>query len=1094
MPCNRTYGSVNRYIRTQAGFGGCCLIGPTGPASGALGVTGATGSSGTAGIAGPSGAIGPTGPAGPAGGGASDASLNEIIADISNLDASMNQAFNDISQNRADISANTACCERLDASMAQIFGLVDSSNSLMNYYFFDPPLCCTDGSGTLLTGGTPIIRFTWTNPIQYRAAFNFAGPVPDTNAGTSIADDAYNYLPYFKGIKIEYRLYTPGGPNPPVWNDVPQSAIATPWNTDFLPRGVVQADIDGTSGSFPNGDLNPPSNTIYSGSIVGTGESIQLRVAMTNGAQVSIPDVSGGGADASWCWLYIPDGSGANIPLGNYGPAPPPLTLTIPSGGGIGYKTFTLEGACDNPNGTPFAAVADTSLNTPLPIPGAIPLRVQYQVDMSGARSASSIQVGGNTAAIDISYAVPAGANPTGTQNSWSTGIITGNPVYPEHDYQIYAYYMRNSSDLSQNISTTLPMPQPQWTTNIPERTDVTTIYTSYLSSSTLGGITFTDTAGTSFLDAANRGDTGVQINQIHFLDPGDAIRWTSSDVDPLAANADNNRGTNTIGQPVMYLEANMINNTSYDISSNIFNGWTADPASVAQDVSNNHIRFTGSALIDARNLGAAVYEGGYYLGNTLANIEVNDIDLTTFPDVSNNITAYSPYRLELYQYVWDLAGPNFVQNGPLVSSFNIGAEPQIDITNTYYLVTTNTSNVSLPAAGDFFGVKNLLSANQIVQYDLSLNDIYTTWGPTDDDNLTNLRIMFSPNGVNNQWDESIKGWTYPLTSTRQEQDDLDLPTPKFNTTYPYARAHDHWQTTSDPQFRVEGTFDNNIHRSNRTTAGNPFGTGTSFPNTDISFNGEGLWWDHTYNFTPAINAFYNSGDGEYPTNYTSGTTPFYGSLYLNTNAILDNQLMWANIGGFTSGDRASTDTENPYIDYNIFFGQSRDYSGKNTTGDAKSLTYTATNDDYYQGGNKTITGTYKWLMVRDVNSTAGNFGRIVITGTGGALTLGDDFLLYVQEIDSYFDPLNNTLPGGYAAGRSGWKAVQGTWDQGATVQLNNANEAGCYRRNTNTGAVAVHFIKFYGPNANTPVFYRIGLKNGSNIKMSSISITYGTN
>ena len=109
-------------------------------------------------------------------------------------------------------------------------------------------------------------------------------------------------------------------------------------------------------------------------------------------------------------------------------------------------------------------------------------------------------------------------------------------------------------------------------------------------------------------------------------------------------------------------------------------------------------------------------------------------------------------------------------------------------------------------------------------------------------------------------------------------------------------------------------------------------------------------------------------------------------------------------------------------------------------------------------------------------------------------MTLGDDFLLYVQEIDSYFDPANNTTPAGYAVGRSGWKAVQGTWDQGATVQLNNANEAGCYRRNTNTGAVAVNFIKLYSPNANVPIFYRIGLKNSSNIKMSSISITYGTN
>ena len=99
--------------------------------------------------------------------------------------------------------------------------------------------------------------------------------------------------------------------------------------------------------------------------------------------------------------------------------------------------------------------------------------------------------------------------------------------------------------------------------------------------------------------------------------------------------------------------------------------------------------------------------------------------------------------------------------------------------------------------------------------------------------------------------------------------------------------------------------------------------------------------------------------------------------------------------------------------------------------------------------------------------------------------------LFYIQEIDTFFSP-GVSIPLGYISGRSGWKAVQGTWDQGATVQLNNANEAGAYRRNTNSGAVAIHFIKFYSPNANTKVFYRIGIKNGSNIKISDITISYG--
>ena len=79
-----------------------------------------------------------------------------------------------------------------------------------------------------------------------------------------------------------------------------------------------------------------------------------------------------------------------------------------------------------------------------------------------------------------------------------------------------------------------------------------------------------------------------------------------------------------------MYFEAD-IAGVSYDISSNIYYGWTQDISSVAQDVSNNNIRFSSSALADARNLGSADYEGGFYLGIDISNITVSDINLTTF-------------------------------------------------------------------------------------------------------------------------------------------------------------------------------------------------------------------------------------------------------------------------------------------------------------------------------------------------------------------------------------------------------------------------------------------------------------------------------
>ena len=84
-------------------------------------------------------------------------------------------------------------------------------------------------------------------------------------------------------------------------------------------------------------------------------------------------------------------------------------------------------------------------------------------------------------------------------------------------------------------------------------------------------------------------------------------------------------------------------------------------------------------------------------------------------------------------------------------------------------------------------------------------------------------------------------------------------------------------------------------------------------------------------------------------------------------------------------------------------------------------------------------------------------------------------------------------MPATHTAGRSGWKSVHGTWDAGATVLVNNTHEVGAYRRFTDSGAKADYFIKFYSPNPNTKIFYRIGLKNGGNIKISNVVISYGT-
>ena len=246
-------------------------------------------------------------------------------------------------------------------------------------------------------------------------------------------NDGYNKLPYFKGIRIEYRTFANAGAGSvTTWQPVPQDTVSGLWNgKDFLPREIINCYLRGTPHSGPpdpSGSISQ-NHTDYSGAVVPTGNTIQIRVAMVNGAQVNINDPSyvehglPSATDPSWNWLYIPtDGSG--IPLGNYGPAPNPLTLTLPSGPPhLLYYQFYLEGACDNPNST--NPIADTSFNTPFSILPSTTLRVQYRYDISGQRDPNSLQVDGSFANISYPDIRNPSNNPpiTGTSNSWSVVV-----------------------------------------------------------------------------------------------------------------------------------------------------------------------------------------------------------------------------------------------------------------------------------------------------------------------------------------------------------------------------------------------------------------------------------------------------------------------------------------------------------------------------------------------------------------------------------------------------------------------------------------------------------------------------------------------
>ena len=121
-----------------------------------------------------------------------------------------------------------------------------------------------------------------------------------------------------------------------------------------------------------------------------------------------------------------------------------------------------------------------------------------------------------------------------------------------------------------------------------------------------------------------------------------------------------------------MYFKAD-ISHTIFDVSSEIFKGWTQDPSSVAQTINRNHIHFTTSDLSDAYRLQLPPHpnrgynsQGGFYLGIDISNVDVSNINLVDFPDISNNTPPYDPYTLHLYQMVRDASNSStYQQSGP---------------------------------------------------------------------------------------------------------------------------------------------------------------------------------------------------------------------------------------------------------------------------------------------------------------------------------------------------------------------------------------------------------------------------------------------
>ena len=290
--------------------------------------------------------------------------------------------------------------------------------------------------------------------------------------------------------------------------------------------------------------------------------------------------------------------------------------------------------------------------------------------------------------------------------------------------------------------------------------------------------------------------------------------------------------------------------------------------------------------------------------------------------------------------------------------------------------------------------------------------------------------------------------------------------------------------------------------------------------------NGKNLWWDYTYlNFDNSDNMVY-VGNGLFPTNKDTTNT------YINTNAYnskfkvitkyLDNeryplnynQLMWNN-GGFIAGQ--VTSYANPYINYedayyypvtdggNSVNSSKIDYSVFDNSGDDVSMVISKTSGIFWDNAEPNdvvINGRYKWFMIKGLKKFKYDSIKVTVySKTGSELILGKDYLLYLQEISPAFKKSNGFLLDDdklYPEGRSGWKACFKKFNPGYSLKLNNEHDAGNFITNTiygaNLGLPAYYPLITTGLVDNEVIYYRFGLKNGSNIKISNVKIEYGNN
>ena len=841
----------------------------------------------------------------------------------------------------------------------------------LSYNLFNIPLAPTDGSGYLNENlGTGTIVLKWTNPVNYQAALPFGKYTTYPNGTSDISLVDIDRLPFHRHLNIEYLQYSGGIPDNSAnlnssWVDL---SINNPNpKQTVLPNTLTEAYLIGNDGSStvdlcgnPNDVNNAPYERV-SFSLLELGKGYQFRIYLDNrgttdpnGYPVTDPLY---GQDVSWNYLYIPDSSNDYIELGSFGPAIAPDDAEITNSS---YNEFDVKLSTTNN--------ADASLNTPFPINLNLNLEYAFGIGISGEVDTSSQQMPKAT------YKALYPGNYPFNISDISSGFQRQNSVTleyavlesdlsacPQFKYTLNNLYGVNSAfpnDLSYNydISYTKILPKPtrteailssnsDWQNTLTSNSEVTTIpiviadLSGYLfelpAKPAVPNALIANTLSVTFLENSSNYDGEVLPNSPN----GELF---------VANNFSNNLiGIDSSGYQCSYLHASVFNSSVQDASGNATTGYLDVSYS---DLSNSDFLIQSKVFEAGKT--PNFQNHGYYTGLNITNLTINNINLSKYPDISNNTPIYDPYEFRIQHYYnnpatvgtinWDTSG-NYK-----FKKFYIGKRPDGPIQ-----YTLNGYNNPSPSPNNYLmGLRRPNPSSPIlIDYSYNLFDINPTWASptiTSVGGLSKSTLYYEPSSLGTgQSVGSLHISTYPgdgITTSKDIIPGLQISSGFYTTTQKYSRTY-----STGPQFAIQGEHINNVSYSPDPS---------TIPQQDISFGvlNERLWWDYTW-----------GGTGSQPTDLPSGffsTTPSSPIVFIKANgyngwdaslnynheiSITDKQLMWAN-SNFVGVADAPSSANYPYIDFSSNYYNPNgellnysDFSLNGLSGESFSQTYTST-------------------------------------------------------------------------------------------------------------------------------------------------------